>query len=258
MDVAEENKETKKPQEAGLMFRTSSSERVATGRRTSSGSGQRPCRSHVQTIADCEDEARIRLDERGRLARELHDSTSQLLVALELQFMRLKHMSSAPKSKDFDQVLAELRSTVAELHEEVRAVGTSGHNPDALSRDLVEMAAEFSVRTGVTVRTEIDPLSASITPEVAHALYRIAQEALANVSRHAEASNVSLSLSGNPDVIAMRIADDGVGFRTAVHWAGGGHGIANMRARLEEVGGDLTIENLTRGALVAATIDLAL
>jgi len=257
MDVAEENKETKKPQEAGLMFRTSSSERAATGRRVSGGR-QQHCKSHVQTIADCEDEARIRLDERGRLARELHDSTSQLLVALELQFMRLKQMSCAPKSKDFDQVLAELRTTVAELHEEVRAVGTSGRNPDALRRDLVEMAAEFSVRTGVTVRTEIDALSGSITPEVAHALYRIAQEALANVSRHAEASNVSLSLSGNPDFIAMRIADDGVGFGTAAQWAGGGHGIANMRARLEEVGGDLTIENLTRGALVAATIDLAL
>ena len=201
-----------------------------------------------------EDEARIRSDERGRLARELHDSTSQLLVVLELQLMRLKQLSCAPKSPVFDGVLGELRATVAELHEEVRSVGRDGRDPRVLSDKLAAMTTEFGTRTGVVVETQIDDLPESMAPEAAHALFRVAQEALANVSRHASASKVHLSLKSDPDFITVEIVDDGIGFPLA--FGKGGHGIANMRTRLDEVGGELKLENLKCGASVAATIGL--
>ena len=202
-----------------------------------------------------EDEARIRLHERDRLARELHDSTSQLLVLLELQLMRLKQLSSAPKSQAFDRVLAELGACIAGLHQELRNLGSSWHDPGTLGDDLSTMAAAFAGHSGVSVRTEIAPLPADTSPKVAHAIYRVAQEALANVSRHANASNVCLSLGTDPGSITLRIADDGVGFRQSERVPSDARGITNMEERLQEVGGKLTIENLERGACVVAKID---
>ena len=213
-------------------------------------------KSSFPQLSACDDEIRIRLDERDRLARELHDSTSQLLVILELQLMRLKQISPALKSSEFEQLLADVGTTVAGLHHEVRVLGNSGHDSETLGNDLSAMASEFAGQSGVAIETRIRPLSAGTSPRVAHAIYRVAQEALANVSRHANAGNVLLSLSCNQEEITLSIADDGVGFErtSAVH--SGGRGIDNMTERLREVGGKLTIEKLERGALVVATIDL--
>lgn len=202
------------------------------------------------------DEIRIRLDERDRLSRELHDSTSQLLVILELQLMRLKQLSRAPDSNVFDKVLVDLGATVAELHQEVRALGNSGHDANTLCEDLRAMTTEFAGRTGVAIETEITPLPRNVSAKAAHAIYRVAQEALANVSRHANAKNVSLSLLSSGDSITLSIGDDGVGFRHPGGSFPGGRGIDNMGERLREVGGWLTIENLERGALIVATIGL--
>lgn len=202
-------------------------------------------------------EARIRLDERGRLARELHDSTSQLLVALDLQLARLQRSESAAKSPVFDEVLAELHATVTELHKEVRAVGSSEHDPTALTRDLTAMASEFAARTGLVVRTEIENLPAGSSPELAHTLYRVAQEALANVSRHARASSVNLTLGTMDNSVELRIADDGVGFEGAPSSESAGRGISNMQVRLAEVGGALTISRGDPGAVVSAFVGMS-
>ena len=200
------------------------------------------------------DEVRIRLEERDRLSRELHDSTAQLLVVLELQLMRLKRLSRTPNSAAFDTVLADLRATVAELHSEVRAVGSSSHGARALCDDLRAMASEFAERTGVAIHTEIMPLSRKISGQSAHAIYRVAQEALANVSRHSNAKNVIVSLFSNDVSVTLSVGDDGAGFSQAGGFPSGGRGIDNMRTRLREVGGKLTIESSARGALILATI----
>jgi len=202
-----------------------------------------------------EEDARIRLQERARLARELHDSTSQLLVLLELQLMRLKQLSSPHKSQAFDRVLADLGACIAGLHQELRDLGNSWHDPDTLGDDLSLMATTFAGRSGVSIRAEIDALPADTSPRVAHAIYRVAQEALANVSRHANASNVCLSLSNDPGSITLRVDDDGVGFRRSGNMPSRSRGITNMNERMNEVGGTLTIENLERGASIIAKIN---
>lgn len=202
-------------------------------------------------------EAGIRLDERGRLARELHDSTSQLLVALDLQLARLQRSESTAKSPVFDQVLAELHATVTELHKEVRAVGSSEHDPTALTRDLTAMASDFAARTGLVVRTEIENLPAGSSPELAHTLYRVAQEALANVSRHARANSVDVTLGTIGNSVELRIADDGVGFDGSPSSDCRGRGISNMQVRLAEVGGALTISKGDPGAVVSAFVGMS-
>lgn len=210
-----------------------------------------------QTIMpqDPDVEVRIRSDERNRIARELHDSTSELLVVLDLQLIRLKQICSA-SSNAFDQVLNELGATVAELHGGVRALANhEAFVPGTLTDNLIAMTNEFARRTGLVIGTEIGDLPLDVSPEIAGALYRVSQEALANASRHAKSRNVSLRLSADSRAITLRIADDGVGFprRSA---SSRGHGIVNMKARVEEIGGRLKIRRMKRGTMVEARVDL--
>ena len=192
-------------------------------------------------------EENVRFDERGRIARELHDSTSQLLVVLELQLMRLKRF---PDVMNHDEIIAEMDATLDELHEQVRAVGATQHlKPAALSDKLRTMAMSLAERTGLTVRTEVEELPANMSPDVADALYRISQEALANASRHSSGKNVRLRLGVSADRkwVTLSVNDDGVGFPPGPRPAGG-RGLANIRAKVEELQGKLKIRNQAQGA----------
>jgi len=202
-------------------------------------------------------ESAIRSDERDRIACELHDSTSQLLVTLELQIMGLKSLSSVSRSNVFDDVLGELGTTIAELHEGVRALGRPDEVPCAgLAERLTAMAAEFAGRAGLKVRTAICQVPEGISPPIAKALFRVAQEALANISRHARATEVRVSLVAEAGRIGLTVTDNGVGFARRPAMPGAGRGLANMKARLEEIGGRLSVRNLRHGAVVEATVKL--
>ena len=210
-----------------------------------------------QPQVDWDNDLRIRLDERARLAGEVHDSTSQLLVSLELQLMRLKRMACAADSKLFDEILIALGTTVTELHDEVRSLGDPRYLRAAgLGNELGAMASEFANRTGLAIRTRFDDLPDGVSSEVVHTLYRVAQEALANASRHANPNNVSLDLNVEKERVTLRTIDDGVGFRTLPETSAAGHGLANMKTRISQVGGKLTIQNLEQGAMIEATIPL--
>jgi signal transduction histidine kinase len=217
----------------------------------------KPC-GETARFADAEIEMRIRLEERDRIARELHDSTSQLLVTLDLQLIRLKQMPRARNKDDFVDVVSELGTIVAELHDSVRALAAPElFDPKCLARDLAAMAAEFALQTHVEVSTGFGELPAAVTPAMAGALYRVSQEALANACRHGRAKQVWLSLAADPQSITLRVIDDGIGFAAPALGPYSGHGIANMKARMNELGGTLSIRNLDAGAMVEARISLA-
>jgi signal transduction histidine kinase len=211
--------------------------------------------SPALSLGQSPDEARARPDERDHIAREVYRATAQLLVALELQITRLKQLP-VPRDARVDEVLSELESTVEELHEEVRSLGASPHGPDALVRDLKAMVDEFALRTGVLVQTDVQELPISVTPQAAHMLYRVAQEALANVSRHAQATKVVVSLRAGSRAIVLKVTDDGAGFPRPIRSVHPGRGIENMKSRLSEVGGKLRIGNRVHGAYVEAQVEL--
>ena len=123
---------------------------------TRAKSSQTPVR---KLSATC-NELGVRLEERDGPARELHDFTSELLVALDLQLRRLKELPLGTGSKAFGDVLLALGNTVSELHDEVRSVGNEGHfPPQFLNRELALMAAEFADRTGLVHPNSIRGLS---------------------------------------------------------------------------------------------------
>jgi PAS domain S-box-containing protein len=188
------------------------------------------------------------LEERQKLARELHDSVSQALysIALGLHTARIqldRDPGELPESLDYllslaDGGLAEMRALIFELRPE--SLETEG-----LVSALTKQAAAMQARHEIAVSTELceEP---DLPLRTKQELYRIAQEAMHNIIKHAHASQVELCLQQSDDGIAMEVRDDGVGFAT--HTAFPGHlGLHSMHERVTKLGGTFQIES-TPGA----------
>jgi signal transduction histidine kinase len=181
--------------------------------------------------------------ERRRLARELHDETGQALTSI------LLGLKSVEESESVEQVraaVADLRSLVLETLHDVRRLAVE-LRPKALDDfglvpALERLAASFGEQTGVKVELETRLAAERLPTETETALYRIVQEALTNVVKHAQARRVSILLTTKNGAVAAVIEDDGQGFDPA-ETREEGLGLVGMRERLALVGGRLTIES---------------
>lgn len=143
--------------------------------------------------------------------------------------------------------LAEARALVGEL---VPADLQTATLPDAVAR----VAARFGEQTGVESSFETDGEPVALPAGAEVVALRVAQEALSNVSRHAEATAVSVALTYSAEHVAVAVTDDGRGFDPEM---APGHGITGMRQRVEQVGGELSITSDSRGSAVVATVPVA-
>jgi PAS domain S-box-containing protein len=192
--------------------------------------------------------------ERRRIARELHDSTAQHLVAADLM-LAAHERRLGPSS---DKALSEARDTIALALREIRTLSFLLHPPrlreQGLAKTLRTFAEGFARRAVLDTRIEIGELPPGISPEVELALFRVAQEALMNVRRHADADRVAVRLRMEGDALALEIEDDGVGIG-AVETPTSGVGVDGMRARLSSLDGKLTLDSPHgRGTRVRALV----
>ena len=176
--------------------------------------------------------------ERRRIARELHDEIGQVLTGLVLRSETL--FRRAPD--DLRDDLAGLREAARHGAEEVRQIAQR-LRPEALDElglqsALLALATGVAERAGLNVRRTLDA-GVSLTPEQELVIYRVAQESLTNVVRHAGAERVELSLQGNGDGVTLTVRDDGVGLpdRADQH----ANGIRGMRERALLVGAQLSV-----------------
>ena len=190
-------------------------------------------------------------NERRRISRELHDSVGQALVAAQLALGKVKRQF---KSDD----LAEAEHKVEEALNEVRTVTHLLHPASlellGLRSSILSYVEEFERRTGI--RTTVDaPNSLPKFDEVTTTgLFRIIQECLTNVYRHAKASAISIRISFTAEQFRIEVVDDGSGFQSDTRE---GVGMRGMRERLKELGGTLYVESgENRGSSVIATIPL--
>lgn len=171
-------------------------------------------------------------DERRRLARELHDGVSQRLALLA--------GSAASERPDlFDEV--------GDIAEDVRRISHRLH-PAILDNVGLEAALEsecesFQRLQGIETSCEFRTCPDSIRPDVALALYRITQEALSNVARHAKASWVRVTLAGVDKQLVLSIVDSGIGFDPQVVRRIGGLGLTSMRERARQIGANLAVSS---------------
>ena len=178
--------------------------------------------------------------ERRRLARELHDETGQALTSV---LLGLKSVESA---QDAPAALANLRELVVATLQDVRRLAVE-LRPKALDdfglvAALERLVETFTEATGIAVEFESQLGRVRLPPEVETTLYRIVQEALTNVAKHAGAHRVSVLLVRRPGVASALVEDDGHGFG-AKDEARGGIGLTGMRERLALLDGHLTIES---------------
>ena len=206
-----------------------------------------------------EDILKLRDDERERIGHELHDSAGQLLLYLQLSVGRLKRVDEADHH---EELLEEIQGTVRQIAAEIRSLAYVNNpvrkSPDDLACALKALVEGFGKRTGcrVSFRTHGDPLQ--IDDAASLALFRIAQESLVNVHRHAHASRVTIKLTTNDRWLELAIRDNGVGVPSREQIAAlGGVGIDGMRFRMEQVGGKFRILKRDHGTEVCARLPLA-
>jgi two-component system sensor histidine kinase UhpB len=177
--------------------------------------------------------------ERLRIARELHDEIGQTLTAVAL---RAEHASA--RAGEDQANLAELAAIVQDSLEDVRRISRE-LRPEALDdlglvNALIALCSRVTEQSGLRIRRELETPSVALPSEVELAIYRIAQEALTNVMRHSEATEVDLSLARENGELALSVKDNGRGLPAQVLEGGG---LAGMRERAMLIGGELTLDS---------------
>jgi two-component system, NarL family, sensor histidine kinase DevS len=195
--------------------------------------------------------------ERRRLARELHDETGQALTSI---LLGLKGLEEKLDDAGARASAAELRELVVATLQDVRRLAVelrpSALDDFGLVAALERLTASISEQTGIKIDFEPALTTERLPEEVETALYRIVQESLTNVVKHAQARNVSVLLTHREDAVKAIIEDDGRGF-DPVERAGEGFGLGGMSERLALLGGRLEIESSGEaGTTIAAEVPL--
>ena len=191
---------------------------------------------------------RAQESERRRLARELHDSTSQMLVSLRLDLSRLGRGNFGPQASD---IIDECKKSLLEIEREIRtSLETNG-----LAVALEDLASGFARRTGLEVKAEVSDVGAA-SASVEAAIYRLSQEALANIHRHASAKRATIRLVGRQHCLHLIVLDDGIGLHALdVSEAKTiGVGLMGMRERVRELGGRISMKSGAQGTVVTVSL----
>jgi PAS domain S-box-containing protein len=201
------------------------------------------------------------IEERQRLARELHDSVTQALYSVSLYADAAKMAMQGGKREVAAKNLSELRTLAREAMLEMRLLIFELHPPALEEEGLVgalrTRLATVETRAGLETDIEVEGPETDLSPEVEEALYRFAQEALNNVIKHARANRVEVRAAMQADRVVLEVRDDGCGFDPKA--ANGGMGLKGMKDRLVRLGGHLVLDSSPRSAtLLRAEIPLAL
>ena len=182
-------------------------------------------------------------EERRRLAGEIHDTLAQGLTAIVAQLQATEQARHRPEewSRHLTQARSLARSSLTEARRSVRALRPEQLENATLAEALGELTSGWSQQSGIAAELETAGTATRAPADTDAALFRVAQEALTNVSRHAKASKVRLTLTYLDDTLLLDVADDGVGFEPTGD--SGGYGLIGMRQRLARVGGALTVES---------------
>ena len=212
----------------------------------------------VERARLADDGARLaRIEERTRLAREIHDTLAQRLTAIALQLeSALAHFDAPPKRAraDLTRALDIAREGIGEARSSVLALRGISPAGKPLPQALEALARTFTSRTGIPVRVDAVPVEAPAAVE--RELLSIAKEALTNAGRHARATAVEIRLRRRRGIVSLEVHDNGVGYRRAAKTRG--HGIIGMRERAQLTGGILKIASgRGRGTTVTATVKAA-
>jgi signal transduction histidine kinase len=183
------------------------------------------------------------VEERNRLAREIHDGLGASLSSLILQAEYLQQLARSPdRMDDLRRELGELKSAAEEAIDELRRSLRMMREDFDLVPALEEKCRTFGDRAHVKVEFKRFGLETPVPPEVQLTIFRVLQESLNNIAKHAQASQVKVELAFQNDALVLKVADDGKGF------SGGGaepghYGLVNLRERARKLAGEASVES---------------
>ena len=186
--------------------------------------------------------------ERLRIARGLHDEVGQILTGVLLQLGSLAEAGSARHQGDLEEAKQATRQALEEVRRIAQELRPATLEHLGLLSALTELTTKFAGLSGIVIDRRFDPDLPPLSPEAELAIYRVAQESLTNVSRHADASRVEVSLEKGIESVVLRVTDDGQGLDTDAPPSGHG-GLRGMRERAVLVGGALAIKEGHRGGV---------
>jgi signal transduction histidine kinase len=195
---------------------------------------------HAQLVAQARESGAQ--DERQRLAGEIHDTLAQGLAGIitQLQAAERSARVQGGAGEHVARALRLARSSLTEARRSVQALAPQelgrAHLPDAL-RTLTE---QWSEDQGISARMEVTGIREPLSPAIEVSLFRVAQESLTNVAKHAEASRVGVTLSYTGTEVLLDVRDDGRGFAKE---AGTGFGLTSMRQRIRGVSGHVEVQS---------------
>ena len=185
----------------------------------------------------------VREDERGHLARELHDELGALLTAAKLDVARIKSRlgNGLPEANErLEHLVSTLNSGIALKRRIVEDLRPSSLSHLGLVASLEILTREFADRSGIEIKTALASVELGGSAQLT--VYRLVQESLTNMSKYAKATHADITLRNNDDHVIIEVSDDGQGFDTD-KVAATSHGLAGMRHRVEAAGGQLFIES---------------
>jgi PAS domain S-box-containing protein len=208
----------------------------------------------------------VREEERGRIALEVHDVLGQALTALKLDVSWVyKQLLESRGSLEPTPLLSRLAASLEVFDATIQSVRDIATNlrPSVLDQFGLEAAVEwqareFGDRTGIACQTSISPDQIGVGVQQSTALFRILQEILTNVARHAHATEVEIRIEESADSVIMQVKDNGRGMTPAEQSRPSAFGLLSMRLRAQEEGGSLGIHSLVGvGTTVTVTFPLA-
>ncbi len=199
--------------------------------------------------------------ERSRVARELHDGVSQWLASVKFVFesalVQLER-GTGDAAATLRNGLAQMRGVMADVRRISHDLRPTLLDDLGLSSALEQIAREFGERSGIAVQTQLDALP-QIPEAAATAMFRVVQEALGNIAKHADAKRVSLQLRYSDAGLELQLHDDGRGFDVGdkLRQAREGLGLSNMRERMETLGGQFSILSQAGATVLSASLPAA-
>lgn len=188
-------------------------------------------------------EYKVVIQERTRLAREIHDGLAQTLAFLKLQSAQMQTYLAQGDMTRLSQVLKDNYHTLAEAYLDTRqAIDNLRVTPlEGVDRWIERALSEFESASGLRVERMVQPLTRKVSPEVQAQLIRIVQEALSNIRKHARANQAWLKLREWQEMLMLEVGDDGQGFDAEDVPEVSRHGLRGMRERAEMIGADFQI-----------------
>jgi two-component system, NarL family, sensor histidine kinase UhpB len=186
---------------------------------------------------------RAQEEERRRLARDLHDEVNQALTAILLRLEALSQAAPPELGGELDELKRLVNQAMNELLQLARQLRPTALDDHGLLPAMASQVRRFAAQTGIKADLEAGDEDARLDPDEEIAVFRIAQEALANIARHADATEVRVGLRTGEGGVELTVCDDGRGFQPGQPPAGSGLGLGGMAERARLVGGELTIES---------------